>query len=123
MCFGCFACYLLLLYRLRVQVLLSLGLEVVSLFNVLWMFCMLLVAAGQAARADALARQLRRAETSRQQLNRLRTENDALKDLLLELAADRRSAQEKLSELQARVAEMVIKAPPEVSKGGGHAEG
>lgn len=71
----------------------------------------------QAARADALARQLRTSENSRQQLNRLRTENEALKELLFELASDRRAAQNRLAELQTRVNEMVIRAPPEVSKG------
>jgi hypothetical protein len=64
----------------------------------------------QAARADALARQLKRMEgsraTSSSSLNRLRRENDALKGLLLELAADRQAAQARLSELQQKMADL-----------------
>ena len=37
------------------------------------------VAASQAARADALARALRKAESTRDQLQRLKAENEALK--------------------------------------------
>jgi hypothetical protein len=37
---------------------------------------------------------------------RLRRENDALKGLLLELAADRQAAQARLSELQVKMSEM-----------------
>jgi uncharacterized protein involved in exopolysaccharide biosynthesis len=36
----------------------------------------------------------------------LRAENDALKNLLLELAADRQAAQSRLAELQERMAEL-----------------
>jgi septal ring factor EnvC (AmiA/AmiB activator) len=64
----------------------------------------------QAARADMLARQLKRVEGARSSsagsLSRLRRENDALKNLLLELAADRQAAQSRLAELQERMAEL-----------------
>lgn len=64
----------------------------------------------QAARADALARQLKRVEGARSSssssLNRLKRENDALKTLLLELAADRQAAQARLAELQERMADL-----------------
>ncbi|WIA34022.1 hypothetical protein OEZ86_012404 [Tetradesmus obliquus] len=67
-------------------------------------------AAAQAARADMLARQLKRVEGARSSsagsLSRLRRENDALKNLLLELAADRQAAQSRLAELQERMAEL-----------------
>jgi septal ring factor EnvC (AmiA/AmiB activator) len=57
-----------------------------------------------------LARQLKRVEGARSSsagsLSRLRRENDALKNLLLELAADRQAAQSRLAELQERMAEL-----------------
>jgi hypothetical protein len=72
--------------------------------------CLCLCAWVQAARADALARQLKRMEGSRasssSSLNRLRRENDALKGLLLELAADRQAAQARLAELQQKMADL-----------------
>eukprot|EP00879_Flechtneria_rotunda_P007886 GHRR01008263.1.p1 GENE.GHRR01008263.1~~GHRR01008263.1.p1 ORF type:complete len:1096 (+),score=490.52 GHRR01008263.1:107-3289(+) len=67
-------------------------------------------AAAQAARADALARQLKRVEGARSStsgsLTRLRRENEALKGLLLELAADRQAAQARLTELQEKMADL-----------------
>eukprot|EP00775_Hariotina_reticulata_P005612 gene5612-5850_t len=67
-------------------------------------------AVAAAARADALARQLKRVEGARSSssssLNRLKRENDALKTLLLELAADRQAAQARLVELQERMADL-----------------
>lgn len=68
--------------------------------------------AAQAARADALARQLKRVEGVRSSslgsLSRLKRENEALKGLLLELAADRQAAQTRLAELQDKMAEMAL---------------
>jgi len=78
------------------------------------------LAAAQAARADAAARATAGGGGSgsggggggsgsgsstpgREQVARLRAENDALKALLLELAADRRAAQDRLSQLQDRM--------------------
>lgn len=67
----------------------------------------------QAARADALARQLKRVEgfarsSSAGSLNRLKRENEALKGLLLELAADRQAAQARLAELQQKMADITV---------------
>jgi starch synthase len=71
------------------------------------------LAAAQAARADAAARAAGAAASSsssssasaasKEQIARLRSENEALKALLLELAADRRAAQDRLSQLQERM--------------------
>ena len=74
------------------------------------------LAATQAARADAAARSVGASASasapappgassaaSKEQIARLRSENDALKSLLLELAADRRAAQERLAQLQERM--------------------
>jgi hypothetical protein len=44
--------------------------------------------------------------SSSSSLNRLKRENDALKTLLLELAADRQAAQARLTELQERMADL-----------------
>ncbi|MEW5313653.1 MAG: hypothetical protein WDW38_005202 [Sanguina aurantia] len=60
-------------------------------------------AATTAARADALARALRRAESSRDQLTRLRKENEALRVLLVELAADKDAARQALQKVYVAV--------------------
>eukprot|EP00798_Chlamydomonas_sp_ICE-L_P004149 gene4149-14248_t len=56
-------------------------------------------AAAQAARADALARALRKAESSREELLRLKNENDALKNLLLEVATDKDSIKGRIESI------------------------
>lgn len=61
------------------------------------------IAAAEAARADEMARKLKKAETGKEQLNKLKAENEALKDLLLELASDRRAAEQRLMELQGSI--------------------
>ncbi|GIL64573.1 hypothetical protein Vafri_18474 [Volvox africanus] len=56
-------------------------------------------AAAQAAKADALVRALRRAETNRDTLQRLRVENEALRELLLEVAVDKEAARARMEQV------------------------
>lgn len=61
--------------------------------------------AREAARADAMARAARKAEMGEGQqleLQRLKAENEALQQLLVQLAADRQAAEAKLREVKAR---------------------
>lgn len=50
---------------------------------------------------------------------RLRRENEALKGLLLELAADRQAAQARLADLQQKMADMAATSITEEVRGGG----
>ncbi|KAJ9523115.1 hypothetical protein QJQ45_023899 [Haematococcus lacustris] len=70
-------------------------------------------AAAQAARADSLARALRKAESTRDQMQRLKAENEALRKLLLDLAADKEAAYTKLAEVTEATATGL--APPSSS--------
>ncbi|GFR47418.1 hypothetical protein Agub_g9135 [Astrephomene gubernaculifera] len=56
-------------------------------------------AAAQAARADALLRALRRAEGQRDTLQRLRAENEALRELLVEVAVDKEAARRRMQQV------------------------
>ncbi|GLI61875.1 hypothetical protein VaNZ11_004385 [Volvox africanus] len=56
-------------------------------------------AAAQAAKADALVRALRRAESNRDTLQRLRVENEALRELLLEVAVDKEAARARMEQV------------------------
>jgi len=55
---------------------------------------------GNATRAEALARALKKAETTRDSLQRLKAENEALRDLLVELASDKAAARNRINAVE-----------------------
>ncbi|GIL75551.1 hypothetical protein Vretifemale_5321 [Volvox reticuliferus] len=76
-------------------------------------------AAAQAAKADALVRALRRAESNRDTLQRLRAENEALRELLLEVAVDKEAARARMEQVISSLSDqtLVERAKAAVSAG------
>ncbi|KAG2438870.1 hypothetical protein HYH02_010668 [Chlamydomonas schloesseri] len=78
-------------------------------------------AAAQAAKADALVRALRRAESNRDSLTRLRAENEALRELLLEVAADKDAARARMEAVLSSLSDQTLVERAKATVGGGGA--
>lgn len=76
-------------------------------------------AAAQAAKADALVRALRRAESNRDTLQRLRAENDALRELLLEVAVDKDTARARMDQVLSSLGDQALVERTRVAVAGG----